>query len=344
MNACSATETRGCALLEQLRTQCNNHCNLAVQHQLKAQAAKPKPTIADLLNQFGELASQFSEQDECDKCRAALANATATQRKVVPQGGQQPLQSSGPNSTSGSAVQARPAPTLSAADAALNRADYVEALRILQPLAEQGNAAAQNRLGSIYHDGTGVTQNYTESLKWYRKAADQGIAIAQLNVGTMYENGLGVAKNYADALTWYRKAADQGLALAQSKLASMYYNGRGVTRNYVEAVKWYRKAADQGFAEAQNNLGVMYSEGKGVKRDYVEAHKWYSLAASNATVSEAKGREHAVKNRDSVAARMTAAQIAEAQTLASEWKPTNVSPLASSAEQSSAIVSVPTQN
>ena len=50
-------------------------------------------------------------------------------------------------------------------------------------------------------------------------------------------------------------------------------------------------------------------------QDYVLAHMWYNLAA-------AQDAGVAAKNRDRVAAKMTPAQIAEAQRLAREWKPT----------------------
>jgi TPR repeat protein len=86
-------------------------------------------------------------------------------------------------------------------------------------------------------------------------------------------------------------------------------------------VSWYRKAAEQGYARAYNNLGTMYALGQGVPLDYVQAHKWFGLASSPDDGSEKESRETAVKNRDIVAARMTPAQIAEAQKLAREWKP-----------------------
>ena len=62
----------------------------------------------------------------------------------------------------------------------------------------------------------------------------------------------------------------------------------------------------------------MYYAGRGIPQDYIEAHKWFNLAA--ATDTEKEDRDKAVKERDDVAARMTPAQIAEAQKLAREWK------------------------
>jgi len=127
--------------------------------------------------------------------------------------------------------------------------------------------------------------------------------------------------DYETALRLWRPLADQGHASAQISLGLMYDNGQGVPQDYIEAVKWYRKAVEQGNAAAQNNLGTMYDLGKGVPQDYVEAHKWYNLAAASFPPSEPERREKAVINRDRVAAKMTAAQIAEAQQLAREWTP-----------------------
>ena len=94
---------------------------------------------------------------------------------------------------------------------------------------------------------------------------------------------------------------------------SAYDNGRGVPQDDAEALKWYRKAAEQGYALAQTNLGFMYDHGRGVPQDYVLAHMWFNLAVA-AAGNSAMARD--------IAAKMTPAQIAEAQKLAREWKPT----------------------
>ena len=130
----------------------------------------------------------------------------------------------------------------------------------------------------------------------------------------MYANGQGVPQDNVQAVKWYRLAADQGNARAQDNLGLMYANGQGVPQNNAEAAKWYRLAAVQGYARAQYNLGVMYANGQGVPEDNVQAHKWFNLAGAG-------GDEDGRKNRDIVAKVMTPAQIAEAQRLASEWKP-----------------------
>jgi TPR repeat protein len=89
---------------------------------------------------------------------------------------------------------------------------------------------------------------------------------------------------------------------------------------YATAFQLWQQLADQGDACVQALVGSSYSNGLGVIRDYVEAHKWYNLSAARAT--EKDTRDMATYNRDVVAAKMTPAQIAEAQKLAREWKPT----------------------
>jgi len=93
------------------------------------------------------------------------------------------------------------------ADAAYRKQDYTTALRLYRPLADQGNAWAQNRLGVMYASGHGVPQDYAQAAKWYRLAADQGNASAQSNLGVMYSLGHGVPKDYVLAYMWRNLAA-----------------------------------------------------------------------------------------------------------------------------------------
>ena len=171
------------------------------------------------------------------------------------------------------------------ASAAYQRGDYATALQLIQPLAAQGNAAAQTFLGLMHQSGLGVPKDYDEAVTWYRKAADQGDALGQTNLGLMYEEGRGVPQDYQQAVAWYRKAADQNLAEAQTSLGFMYEEGRGVPQDYQQAVAWYRKAADQNYARAQTNLGVMYEGGRGVPQDYQQAVAWYRKAADQGYAS-----------------------------------------------------------
>jgi TPR repeat protein len=191
--------------------------------------------------------------------------------------------------------------------------DEAEAVKWFRKAAEQGFAVAQSSLGIAYFNGQGVQKDDGEAVKWFRKAADQGFGPAQFNLGLAYFDGRGVPKNEAEAVNWYRKAAEQNIKHAQTGLGFAYLNGRGVPKNEAEGVDWYREAAERGYAPAQFGLGMAYSKGRGTQQDKVQAHKWLNLAAIGDPKSAAA--------RDDLAKSMTAAQIADAQKLARDWKP-----------------------
>src|SRR2546423_1013436 len=88
------------------------------------------------------------------------------------------------------------------ADAAIRKGDYATTLRLLRPLANQGNASAQSFLGFMYKFGIGVPRDYAEAVTWYRKAADQGDAAGQYSLGLSYKYGKGVPQDYVSAYMW----------------------------------------------------------------------------------------------------------------------------------------------
>jgi hypothetical protein len=84
--------------------------------------------------------------------------------------------------------------------------------------AEQGHAMAQNNLGFMYYNGTGVPHDDKEAVRWYRMSAEQGYAGAQLNLGVMYANGRGVPQDYKEAHAWLSVAKGNGNELAEKYL------------------------------------------------------------------------------------------------------------------------------
>jgi len=74
-------------------------------------------------------------------------------------------------------------------------------------------------------------------------------------------------------------------------------------------------SANEGNSTSQLRLGKLFLDGHGVTQNYVAAHFWFNLAS-------AAGLTEAQQLRDTVAVKMTPAQIAEAQKRASEWRPT----------------------
>ena len=59
-------------------------------------------------------------------------------------------------------------------DDAIKRRDHATALRLIRPLAEQGDANAQYNLGVFYDNGLGVPQDRVRAYMWLNLAAMQG--------------------------------------------------------------------------------------------------------------------------------------------------------------------------
>jgi TPR repeat protein len=208
-------------------------------------------------------------------------------------------------------------------EAAYKLKGYGTALRLFRPLAEQGDARAQVYLGWMYFYGEGVQEDVTEAAKWFSKAADEGSAEGEDELGWFYDMGWGVPMDRARAQKLYRLAAEQGYAPAQFRVGYTY-TVKGDGQDFIEAAKWFRKAAEQGDGDAQFQLGILYYHGNGVPKDNVQAYMWFSLAAARGITgfpdlpSEDR-RDWVIK----LPSEMTPDQIAEAQRLAREWKPTS---------------------
>ena len=160
--------------------------------------------------------------------------------------------------------------------------------------------------------------DYVTAYTHYKALAEQGNAMAQFNLAIMYKKGRGVPKDYTKAVEWFRKAADQGDALAKYQLGKMYLSGHGVRQNDAEAFKWIEGSAELGYSKAQYHTGVMYKLGQGVPENKVLAYMWFSVAISRSYHPE---NRNATIARHAIAAKMTSAEIAEAQRLAQEWAP-----------------------
>jgi TPR repeat protein len=84
-----------------------------------------------------------------------------------------------------------------------NRGDYMPAIRLFRPLAEQGNTKAQNVLGVMYRKGQGVTRSSVRAFLWFSRAAARGDATAKAELRdvsqTMTAEELAQAREMAQA-------------------------------------------------------------------------------------------------------------------------------------------------
>ncbi|MCJ7874794.1 tetratricopeptide repeat protein [Phaeobacter sp. J2-8] len=156
--------------------------------------------------------------------------------------------------------------------------NFVLAARWFEKAAVQGEAAAQNSLGKLYHAGFGVARDVPVALRLLLQAATTGNAQFMHDYASVVETPAGGA-DFAAAAEFYQRAAAAGHVDAAVSLAVLYQNGTGVPQDMDRARRLYQSAAVQDHPRALNNLGLLYVRGDGVAQDYGRAALLFERAA-----------------------------------------------------------------
>lgn len=119
------------------------------------------------------------------------------------------------------------------------RADLLISAHYHRMAAERGNASSAYKLGEMYENGMGVSQDYQAALKWYLASADSGDKYGEFRVGFFYQKGLGVPQDMLMARYWYERSAQRNNEWAYHMLAFMFADGDGVEKNVSLARKYF---------------------------------------------------------------------------------------------------------
>jgi TPR repeat protein len=158
---------------------------------------------------------------------------------------------------------------------------YTEGIKWIHEAAVQGHANAQHELGLAYLKGKGVPQDYLQAAEWLKVAADQSFSLSQYELGVLFRDGTGVSQDFAAATSWFQLAAEQGHLDAQNNLGARYLSGQGVQQDFEMAFFWFSSSAKKGNSLGQSNLGAMYSNGQGVSQNLSKAYMWLTLATND---------------------------------------------------------------
>ena len=161
---------------------------------------------------------------------------------------------------------------------------YSQAALWFRKSADNGNAFAMYRLGSLYFAGSGLPQDYGHAFKWFQRAANLGHVKAMHTIAVMYSDGQGTAKNGGEAINWYRKAAAKGNASSMYNLGIRNFTGDGLARDVRKAAHWFRQAAEHGNISAMHNIAFMYRQGLGVAKNPGKSVSWFKKAAERGHV------------------------------------------------------------
>lgn len=134
-----------------------------------------------------------------------------------------------------------------------------QAVALYRRAADQGDGDSQDALGRMAFE-TEPSADHVASLYWSMKAADQGIAAAQTRLGTIYHEGLGVDRDPGRAAFWFLQAARQGHPGAQMMIGGFCHLGIGIQADRIEAVRWLSRSSLQGNPLARAYLGRVLGE------------------------------------------------------------------------------------
>jgi len=176
-------------------------------------------------------------------------------------------------------------------------------VRAIEYAAANGHPIAQWKLGHMFAEGDGVTEDHLRAFGYFSKLAEghaedrPGTAISYLvsnafvALGNYYREGIPnspVKPDLDRARSMFSYAAFYfGDRDAQYNLARMYLEGMGVPKDPKVAARWLSLAADKGQHQAQALLGEMLIKGAEVPRRSALGLMWLTLAADSASPQEA---------------------------------------------------------
>ncbi len=152
--------------------------------------------------------------------------------------------------------------------------------------ANNDNADAYCKLGSLYYTGRGGVQNYAVACKYYEKAEKLGSIQARENLGYCYYYGRTGKVDYEKAFHYFVKGALAGNINSLYKIGDMYKNGYFVEKDEQEAFSIYKHCLEglnddnvkDGGADIFIRLGDCHFTGMGTEQDFPLALRCYQQA------------------------------------------------------------------
>lgn len=184
----------------------------------------------------------------------------------------------------------------------LKSGEPAKAVNSLEYAAEKGHALAQWKLGRMYAEGEGVTQNDLKAFEYFRRIADSHaednpdtpqarfVANAFVALGNYYLDGIpntDVKRDPVRAREMFGYAASYFRDPdAQFYLARLYLDGTGAPHDPRQAARWFGLSAQKGQCEAQAMLGAMLFAGDHVPRQAARGLMWLTVAKDSARADQ----------------------------------------------------------
>ena len=220
----------------------------------------------------------------------------------------------------------------------LKAGEKAKAVHSLEYAAEKGHALAQWKLGRMYAEGDGVTQDDLKAFEYFSRIADSHaednpdmpqsrfVANAFVALGHYYLEGIPktaikrdpdrAREMFGYAASYFRDSE------AQYYLARLYLDGNGAPRDPRQAARWFGLSAQKGQCQSQAMLGAMLFSGDHVPRQAARGLMWLTLAKDSAKDSAVTDQDWISKLYDSAFQQATEDERALALVYLKRWMET----------------------
>ncbi len=177
-----------------------------------------------------------------------------------------------------------------------------DAISALKYAADQGNPAAQWKLGRMYQIGDGVPKDPGEAFRFFEKIVVRYIdarpgtpewqftSSAMVALGHYHKNGIaeaGIAQDRSRAQVMFTTAATYfDNPEAQYELAKLYLEGENSAGDVIQAARMLKLASATGHAGAEAMLGKLLFDGEHLRRDPVRGLTMLLTAKSHASAKD----------------------------------------------------------
>ena len=127
------------------------------------------------------------------------------------------------------------------------------------------------------------TKNFAHAIKLLSPIADEGNVEALYRMAIMLQNGLGCIASTEKAFAYMGDAAGKGYPLAQHAYCFMFFEGECTEKDIDKSIQWFTRAAEQGLMGSATTLAMIYEEGKLVPQDLEKSQYWYKKAGIEKT-------------------------------------------------------------
>ena len=127
------------------------------------------------------------------------------------------------------------------------------------------------------------TKNFAHAIKLLSPIADEGNVEALYRMAIMLQNGLGCIASTEKAFSYMGDAAQKGYPLAQHAYGFMFFEGECTEKDIDKSIQLFTRAAEQGLMGSATTLAMIYEEGKLVPQDLEKSQYWYKKAGIEKT-------------------------------------------------------------